>query len=211
MRFVLHLQFVILAGLLSGHLTIHAHAQTKIDAVSTAQLNASIDNNTRSGGDIAKDVPVPSQVTTGEFVRMQAASTPSGFIVPRYVSLKYGSSNGRTGPSRGHPVAWRYKRRGLPMIVIAETEMWRKVRDVNGDESWMSKRLLSGKHMVIARTDIMLRAKPKSDSKSRALATQGALLALQDCGAQNWCLVRDSASNISGYALKSLLWGAQSL
>ncbi len=200
-----------LLGFMSVQLTTHAHAQTKIDAVSTSRLNAGIRENTRSGVNIAKDVPVPSQVTTGEFVRMQAENTPSGFIVPRYVSLKYGSSNGRTGPSRAHPVAWRYKRRGLPMIVIAETQMWRKVRDVNGDESWMSKRLLSGKHMVIARTDIMLRAKPKSDSKKRAFATQGALLALQDCGAQNWCLVRDSASNISGYALKSLLWGAQTL
>jgi len=60
--------------------------------------------------------------------RVSGAKTPSGFPVPRYVSLKVGKVNGRTGPSRQHAIAWQYRRKGLPLVVVAETEMWRKVR-----------------------------------------------------------------------------------
>lgn len=160
---------------------------------------------------IVEDVPSPQEHLHRNMVRVRAASTPSGFRVPRYVSLKYGASNGRTGPSRSHPVAWRYKRRGLPMVVVAETEVWRKVRDVNGDESWMNRRLLDGTRMVLARTEIILRAKPKSDSRQRVIAAKGALLELEDCDTQGWCFVRERDGHRSGYALRTLLWGAEPL
>ena len=97
------------------------------------------------------------------------------------------------------------------MIVVAETETWRKVRDVNGDESWMKRRLLDGKPMVLVRGEITLRAKPRSDARKQATAGKGALLALEDCDAKNWCRVTDLKSHITGYALKSMLWGAEPL
>ncbi len=164
-----------------------------------------------SVANLAMDVPGPQDKLFHDFVRVQAKNTPSGFRVPRFVSLKYGTSNGRTGPSRGHPVAWRYKRKGLPMIVVAETELWRKVRDVNGDESWMDRRLLTGKKMVLARTEIILHAKPRSDSKRRAIALKGALLELHTCENGRWCLVSSPGGNMAGYVPKTLLWGAQTL
>jgi len=160
---------------------------------------------------IVEDVPGPNERMTNHLIRVNATKTPSGFRVPRYVSLKYSTSNGRTGPSSKHPVKWQYSRRGLPMIVVAETEVWRKVRDVNGDESWMKRRLLDGKRMVLVRSEITLRAKPSSNSRKQAIAAKGALLALGDCDAKNWCQVTDTDRNISGYALKSMLWGAEAL
>jgi SH3-like domain-containing protein len=160
---------------------------------------------------IVEDVPDPQIRLDRNMVRVSAEKTPSGFRVPRYVSLKYGTSNGRTGPSRGHPVEWRYKKRGLPMIIVAETEVWRKVRDVNGDESWMDRRLLDGKRMALARTEIILRAKPRSDSKQRAIAAKGALLQLEGCDVDGWCRVRSEAGDMHGYALQNLLWGAEPL
>lgn len=160
---------------------------------------------------IGEDVPGPNERVTKNLIRVTADKTPSGFRVPRYVSLKYSISNGRTGPSSKHPVKWQYSRRGLPMIVVAETETWRKVRDVNGDESWMKRRLLDGKPMVLVRGEITLRAKPRSDARKQATAGKGALLALEDCDAKNWCRVTDLKSHITGYALKSMLWGAEPL
>jgi len=160
---------------------------------------------------IVEDVPNPRVTLERHLVRVSAQNTPSGYTVPRYVSLKYSESNGRTGPSRGHPVSWRYKKKGLPMIVVAETEVWRKVRDVNGDESWMNRRLLDGKQMVLARTEIILRAKPKSDSKMRAIAAKGALLELDDCDQTGWCHVQSEDGRRHGYALQNLLWGAEPL
>ena len=160
---------------------------------------------------IVEDVPGPNERVTKNLIRVTAAKTPSGFRVPRYVSLKYSTSNGRTGPSSKHPVAWQYSRRGLPMIVVAETEVWRKVRDVNGDESWMKRRLLDGKRMVLVRSEIVLRAKPSSNSRKQATAGKGALLALEHCDAKNWCRVTDIDSHLTGYALRSMLWGAAPL
>jgi len=160
---------------------------------------------------IVEDVPHPNVRINKNLVRVSAQNTPSGFRVPRFVSLKYSVSNGRTGPSKSHPVAWQYKKRGLPMIVVAETETWRKVRDVNGDESWMNRRLLDGQRMVLARTEIILRAKPRSDSKMRAIAATGALLELNDCDQTGWCHVQSEDGRKHGYALQNLLWGAEPL
>jgi len=160
---------------------------------------------------IVEDVPGPSQRMTRDLIRVSATKTPSGFRVPRYVSLKYIRSNGRTGPSADHPVKWQYKRKGLPMIVVAETETWRKVRDANGDETWMKRRLLGGTRMVLVRSEIAIRAKPRSDAPKRAIAAKGALLELDTCNPRGWCRVSDKDRNISGYALRSMLWGAEVL
>ena len=97
------------------------------------------------------------------------------------------------------------------MIVVAETEVWRKVRDVNGDESWMDRRLLDGKQMVLARSEIILRAKPRSNSKNRAIAARGALLQLGECTGTGWCKVHSEDGDKWGYALQTLLWGAAPL
>lgn len=160
---------------------------------------------------VVEDVPNPRMALDRNLIRVNATKTPSGFPVPRYVSLKYSNSNGRTGPSSGHPVAWNYKMRGLPMIVVAETEEWRKVRDVNGDESWMKRRLLDGKRMVLARTEIILRSKPRSDAKKRAIAAKGALLKMEECDSTGWCRVESEDGRLVGYALQNLLWGAEPL
>ena len=159
---------------------------------------------------IVREVPGPNERLTQNLIRVSANKTPSGFPVPRFVSLKYSKSYGRSGPSKQNKVLWTYKRRGLPMIVVAETEMWRKVRDIAGEESWMHKSLLSGKKMVLTRTDITLRSKPKSDAKARAIAAKGALLQVENCE-DNWCKLKDQNDEISGYARKSLLWGVGDL
>ncbi len=160
---------------------------------------------------IVEDVPGPRERMTRDIIRVSAEKTPSNLPVPRYVSLKYSASNGRTGPSNEHPVKWQYKRRGLPMIVVAETEAWRKVRDIDGDETWMKRRLLDGKRMVLVRSKIAIRTKPRSNAPKRAIAAKGVLLELGICNARGWCLVTDEKRNINGYALKSMLWGAAPL
>jgi len=160
---------------------------------------------------IVEDVPGPRERMVDGFIRVGPLETPSKLEVPRYVSLKYSASNGRTGPTNAHPVKWQYKRRGLPLIIVAETEIWRKVRDVNGDESWMKRQLLGNKRMVLVRSAIIIRAKPRSDAPKRAFAAKGALLELDTCNAKGWCRIIDQKRNLSGYALRSMLWGAEPL
>jgi SH3-like domain-containing protein len=192
--------------LLTGILSTSASAQNVPDYARPTQ-----ESDAPKIARIVEDVPGPNERVTKNLIRVKATKTPSGYRVPRYVSLKYSASNGRTGPSKNHPVKWHYSRRGLPMIVVAETEAWRKVRDVNGDESWMKKRLLDGKRMVLVRGEITLRAKPRSDARRQATVGKGALLALDNCDAKNWCRVTNLQGHITGYALKSMLWGAEPL
>ncbi len=152
--------------------------------------------------------PAVTAVDGGPLISKTGAQTPSGFKVPRFVSLKYGNVNGRTGPSQSHPVKWNYSRKGLPVIVVAETEMWRKIRDNNGDESWMHKRTLDGRRMVVTISDVTLRAKPNHSAKGRAIASKDAILSLEACEDTGWCAVKASTGH-TGYVERKSLWGAQ--
>lgn len=158
---------------------------------------------------VVEEVPAYA-ARTDNIYRVSAAKTPSGFPVPRYVSLKVGKVNGRTGPSRQHPIAWQYRRKGLPLVVIAETEMWRKVRDVTGDEAWIHKPALSGIRHVLVLEDTTLHSKAKENARVTAIVDRNALLELEECNASDWCKVK-AENGLRGWTHRYVLWGAQKL
>jgi len=145
--------------------------------------------------------------STDNLYRVSADRTPSGFNVPRFVSLKFSKVNGRTGPSRDHPIAWQYQRRGLPVLIVAETEMWRKIRDVSGDEAWVRKPALSGSRTVLALHSTSLRSRPDARAREVARTDAQALLRLQNCR-EGWCEVK-SENGIKGWTRQDALWGAK--
>ena len=57
------------------------------------------------------------------------APRTNGLQIPRYASLKADRVSLRQGPGAEHPTAWVFKRTGLPVEIIEEIEVWRKVRD----------------------------------------------------------------------------------
>ncbi|MGY9106763.1 MAG: SH3 domain-containing protein, partial [Alphaproteobacteria bacterium] len=61
---------------------------------------------------------------------------------PRFVSLRSDLVNMREGPSTEHSVKWVYHREGLPMQVLAEYDVWRRVRDQDGEIGWIHVSLL---------------------------------------------------------------------
>lgn len=150
--------------------------------------------------------PIPA-ATPQNLYRVSADKTPSGFIVPRFVSLKFSRVNGRTGPSRDHPIAWQYQRRGLPLLIVAETEMWRKVRDISGDEAWVHKPTLSGSRTVLATRQTTLRSRPNARAREVARTDEMALLRLETCR-EGWCEVK-AESGLKGWAREDTLWGAK--
>jgi len=151
------------------------------------------------------DVPALAEIH-----KVAATKTPSGFPVPRYVSLKFNKVNGRTGPSLEHPIAWQYQKRGMPMIIVAETEMWRKVRDINGDESWMRKPALSGDRTVVVLENVDMHTKPRETSRVTAIAERNALLYLEHCAESGYCKVR-SKTGFKGWVPRYKLWGATNI
>ena len=130
--------------------------------------------------------------------------TPSGQPVPRFVSLKFDASHGRTGPSMAHPIAWVYRRAGVPMQVIAETENWRRVRDPQGEVTWMHRSILSGRRAAVTREETVLRARAEDDSPIEAIAEPGVILELDRCRT-GWC--RAEAGGYRGWVSTDGLWG----
>ena len=133
----------------------------------------------------------------------------SGYPVPRFVNLKNDQTNARVGPSFTYPVRYDYKRRHLPLRVIAETtdNVWRQVEDAEGVKSWIHRTQLvsSDMVMVIADNGAVMRKTPDQNAKGRAQLQKGVIVKAEECN-QSWCRVRNN--QYRGWVLKSALWGA---
>lgn len=132
-------------------------------------------------------------------------SSFSGKPVPRYASLKHDVVNGRAGPSRDYPVRWTYEREGLPVVIVRESQDWRKIRDPMGDEVWVDKSQLSTERTAITIDAGAVVRAPQPRAQEVVRFRAGAVLALRSCGA-DWC--RITAEGKEGWVRRSLLWGA---
>lgn len=132
----------------------------------------------------------------------------SGLPVPRYSSLRYDKVNGRAGPSLDYPVAWTYERLGLPVVIVRESQEWRKIRDPQGDEVWVHRRMLAAERTVITTDKGAMRRSAESRSGFVARFNAGAVLQLRGCN-DAWCEVE--AEGRRGFVLKSEVWGADQL
>jgi SH3-like domain-containing protein len=132
----------------------------------------------------------------------------SGLPVPRYSSLRYDKVNGRAGPSLDYPIAWSYARLGLPVVIVRESQEWRKIRDPQGDEVWVPRRMLAAERTAITTDKGAIHRTAGTRSAAVARFEAGAVLQLGECvGA--WCRVE--AEGRKGFTLKSQLWGADDL
>ena len=130
----------------------------------------------------------------------------SGLPVPRFVSLKSGEVYLREGPSPQHRVQWVYVRRGLPVEVIAEYDVWRRIRDADGVTGWVHKGMLDGRRsvMMTAGDNVALRGAPAGDAPVVAYAEAGVIARLKACGG-GFCEVE--ARSISAYVPRERIWG----
>jgi SH3-like domain-containing protein len=145
----------------------------------------------------------------------------SGLQIPRYVSLKADRVNLRQGPGTEYPIAWVFRRAGLPVEVLKEFEGWRQIRDAEGATGWVLGTMLSGRRTAVilpweardeAKGDGM---EPKAsavlhdDGSERARPVArveaGVLASIISCNGR-WCRV--SIGGIRGYIEQSKLWGA---
>ena len=132
--------------------------------------------------------------------------TPSGYPVPRYITLKFGTVNARAGPGDDHRLLWVYRTRGLPVQVVAETANWRRVCDPEGGLAWVHKRVTDGRRNVINTRDkpVPLLRHPRRDAEPAAYLGVRAMASLTRCE-KGWCKVK--VGRISGWAREGTLWG----
>lgn len=134
----------------------------------------------------------------------------SGLPVPRFVSLKADEVNVRRGPGWDHAIAWVFRRAGLPVEVIAESDVWRQVRDAEGATGWVFGTLLSGRRTALVapwrkKGEIIELHRSASDTAAiYAKLSPGVLGDVRNCNGA-WCqiLIGDAA----GYITQEEVWG----
>ena len=129
----------------------------------------------------------------------------SGLPLPRFVSLKAGEVNLRTGPGKRYPIDWIYQRRGLPVEIVDEFEDWRRVRDHDGTMGWVHRFMLISRRTVLVTGETrMLRRKPEPDAPGLVYLQAGVIADLKDCE-RAWC--RIEAEGFDGWLRRSEVFG----
>ena len=125
---------------------------------------------------------------------------------PYFASLKNEVTNMREGPSENNRVKWVYHRKGLPVEVIASYEVWRRVRDMDGEVGWIHNALLSRERTVVVhgRGDAPVRGGADVKTEVVAQAQPGAIGRVRHCGVFVCQVKFDRAE---GWIDRNRLWG----
>ena len=159
--------------------------------------------------------PLPGQPgaqKTPPAATQQSAS--SGQSMPRFASLKSDRVNVRRGPGPDHGIDWVYRRAGLPVEIIAESEIWRRVRDADGGSGWVLNSLVSNRRTALVEPwELKANAQPpevplKSDDRDNApdvaKIEAGVIVNVRTCDGR-WCYV--GIGDLRGYIEQRRLWG----
>lgn len=112
----------------------------------------------------------------------QQSQAPSGLPIPRFVSLRSGEVNIRTGPGVRYPIDWVFLRKDMPVEIVAEFDTWRRIRDLEGTEGWVHQSLLSGQRTVLITGQTRaLRAGADDGAAIVALVEPGVIGRLSQC------------------------------
>ncbi len=132
--------------------------------------------------------------------------TPSGYCVPRWLSLKRGEVFGRKGPGKDYPTVFVYHARGLPVQVVDETSEWRRICDPDGGVVWVASAMVDGRRTVMAagKAPLALRKSPDETAAPSAYLRPRAIAALGHCNA-GWCEV--NADGAGGWVEAAEVWG----
>jgi len=134
-------------------------------------------------------------------------NTPSGYPVPRFVSLKDAETNCRIGPSLQHPIRYVFKRAGAPALVVAESvDHWRKLRDSEGDECWAHQTTLRAQTHILTIDNTALLAQPTADARLSGRLGRGVLAKIVKRRG-DWILVKAGAAR--GWVRAAKVWGGK--
>lgn len=133
------------------------------------------------------------------------AAAQSDVELPYWASINVDEARMRKGPSPDVPVIWEYRRKDLPVKVVARFETWRKIEDPDGTQGWMAARLLSRTRTAIVIGEI--RAMREDASLSAAVAYRaepGVVGRITDCK-NGWCLF--DVKGRKGWIQTDHIWG----
>jgi SH3-like domain-containing protein len=128
--------------------------------------------------------------------------------VPRFVSLRVDEVNLRTGPGERYPIDWVLVKKGLPVEIVEEFDIWRKIRDSQGSEGWVHQRMVTTARNVIVKGAMRtLHADPDAAAPAVARAEPGVIARLLECRGA-WC--RIETQGVKGWLGRAEVWGVYS-
>ena len=126
-------------------------------------------------------------------------------VLPYWASIQVDHARMRKGPSLDFPVLWEYRRRDLPVKIIARHENWRKVVDPEGTTGWMAAYLLSRTRSAIVIGGIRpLRKAPNARSALAYHVEASVVGRISDC-TKRWC--RFDVEGQRGWIETAHIWG----
>lgn len=151
---------------------------------------------------VAAPVPAPAE-TPAEPLK----GSNTGLPLPRFAALRSDDVNFRTGPGTRYPIEWVYKRRDLPVEIEREFEIWRLVRDQQGNKGWVNQATLTGRRTaVVAGTEHVLHQSASDTAPATAKLKPGVIIRLRSCEAKSeWCQAQ--VGDYRGFIRRTEIWG----
>jgi SH3-like domain-containing protein len=148
-------------------------------------------------------------LVTAPAAAQQQIGNVTGLPLPRFVSLGSAEVNVREGPGMTYRVAWTYMRMGYPVEIIQEFDVWRRVRDAEGNDGWVLGNLLAAARNAVvnppdASPSVALRDEPNAAARVVARLERGVQAVIDRCR-DGWCRLVDP--RFSGWVEQTQLWG----
>lgn len=149
--------------------------------------------------------PAPPQAERGPTI-----GSISGRPLPRFAALRSDEVNMRSGPGTRFPIEWTFQRRDLPVEILREFELWRRIRDPEGTEGWVHQSTLITRRSFIVRgapgSEVMLRRRAEEQSQPVARLRPGVVGRLRACEPTSpWCEAQ--VGEFRGYIKRADIWG----
>lgn len=129
---------------------------------------------------------------------------------PYFASIKSNRVNAHVGPGKNYKITCEYIASGVPVVITAKYDHWRRIKDPDGVECWIHKSMLSPKRFVISisKTPIPLKEKTNDGSKVIAKIKQNVIMRLLSVRG-NWCEVEAIYKNkkYKGWIQKNTVFG----
>ena len=125
-------------------------------------------------------------------------------IEPKYASLKKDRVYLRWNASFEAPIKFIYQKKNLPILIIDKYDVWKKVRDIDGDEGWIHKSMISNKKTFINKKEQNLFKYKDNNEIIIAIIKEGVVGKIISC--EN-ILCKVKIKPYKGWVEKKYLWG----
>ena len=122
-----------------------------------------------------------------------------------FVTLRNNNTNLRQGPSFDYPIKIFYKKKYLPVLVLDNSDNFRKIKDHENNTGWIHVSQLSRKKAALVEFNQIVMFKNSTIfSKPLVVLEKGRLCLVLKCS-EEWCKIK--TGKYSGWVKKENLWG----